>query len=159
MQIVNVTRADFDAVLELNEASVPHVSSIGVSDLEWFAEHAAFFGIASEGDRLAGFIIGLRPGTAYASPNYGWFCDNLGDFAYVDRVAIAPWARRRGFAEELYKQFAESQADAPVMTCEVNLRPPNEGSMLFHEQLGFRQIATQEIDGGKKTVAMMEKIL
>lgn len=159
MKILTVRRTDFDAVLELNEASVPHVSSIGVTDLEWFAEHAAFFSIASEDDRLAGFIIGLRPGTAYASPNYGWFCDNRDDFAYVDRVAIAPWAQRRGIAQELYKQFAASQSDAPVMTCEVNLCPPNEGSMLFHERLGFRQIATQEIDGGKKTVAMMEKIL
>ena len=43
------------------------------------------------------------------------------------------------------------------MTCEVNIRPPNDGSMHFHERLGFRQVASQEIDGGKKEVALMEK--
>lgn len=163
MNILRVTPDDFDDVLTLNEASVPHVSSIGVSDLEWFAEHAAFFRIVRqdvrEDTRLAGFIIGLRPGTAYASLNYRWFCDNRDDFAYVDRVAVAAWARRRGIANALYDEFAKSQSGAPIMTCEVNLRPPNEGSMHYHEQLGFRQVAAQEIDGGKKKVAMLEKEL
>lgn len=159
MKILSVTPEDFDDVLALNEASVPHVSSIGAAELAWFAEHAAFFRIASVDSRLAAFMIGLRPGTTYASPNYRWFCDNRGDFAYVDRIAVAPWARRLGIADALYDEFAKSQAGAPIMTCEVNLRPPNEGSMRFHEQRGFRQIAAQEIDGGKKKVAMLEKKL
>jgi len=45
------------------------------------------------------------------------------------------------------------------MTCEVNIRPPNESSMRYHEIHGFRQVASQETEGGKKMVAMMEKVL
>jgi len=45
------------------------------------------------------------------------------------------------------------------MTCEVNIRPSNEISMLYHERMGFRQIGSQETNGGEKEVAFMEKKL
>ena len=48
---------------------------------------------------------------------------------------------------------------APVLTCEVNLRPPNEGSIAYHERHGFKRVGTQETEGGSKEVAMMEKRL
>jgi predicted GNAT superfamily acetyltransferase len=120
---------------------------------------AAFLQIAKIDDRFAGFLIGLRPGTGYASPNYRWFCDNYEDFAYVDRVAVSKWARRQGVAESLYNAFGSSQSGAPVMTCEVNIRPSNETSMLYHERMGFRQVGSQETNGGEKEVAFMEKKL
>jgi len=150
---------DFDAVLELNEASVPHVNLIGRDELAWFCDNAAFSQTAKIDGRLAGFLIGLRPGTSYDSLNYRWFCANYDDFAYVDRVAVAEWSRRQGVAETLYTAFAQSQTDSPLMTCEVNTRPPNEGSMVFHRRMGFQQVGSQETDGGQKEVAFMEKSL
>lgn len=159
MKILKIARSDFDAVLELNAASVPHVNLIGDDELQWFTDHAAFVRVVKIDDRFAGFLIGLRPGSNYASPNYRWFCDHYADFAYVDRVAVSQWARRKGIAESLYAAFADSQPGVPVMTCEVNLRPPNEGSMRFHERQGFRQVSSQQIDGGEKEVALMEKSL
>jgi len=45
------------------------------------------------------------------------------------------------------------------MTCEVNIRPPNESSMRYHEMHGFVQVATQETEGGLKKVALLEKKL
>ena len=159
MQISKIQPDDYDEVLVLNEASVPHVNSIDSRDLAWFHENAAFLSVVRIDGRLAGFMVGLRPGTSYKSENYRWFCENYDDFAYVDRVAVAEWAQRRGIAESLYTRFATSQSGAPVMTCEVNLRPPNEGSMRFHERMGFRQVASQETEGGKKEVALMEKKL
>ncbi len=45
------------------------------------------------------------------------------------------------------------------MTCEVNLRPPNAGSLTYHEIHGFVRVATQETEGGRKEVALMEKRL
>lgn len=159
MQISKIVQNDFDEVLALNEASVPHVNLIGRDELEWFCDNAAFAQTARIDERLAGFLIGLRPGTTYASLNYRWFCDNYDDFAYVDRVAVSEWARRQKVAESLYTAFARSQSDAPFMTCEVNLRPPNEGSMVFHQRMDFRQVGSQEINGGEKEVALMEKSL
>lgn len=159
MIISPIQNRDFDEVLALNTASVPHVNLIPLEQLQWFVAHAAFVRVARIDERLAGFLIGLRPGTGYASPNYRWFCSNYDDFAYIDRVAVAEWARRQGIAEALYAAFADSQPGVPVLTCEVNIRPSNEGSMVFHQRLGFRQVGSQETDDGKKEVALMEKAL
>lgn len=159
MQITSLTSADFDAVLALNATAVPHVNLIGTDELKWFKEHAASALVLKIDERLAGFMIGLRPGLDYASPNYQWFSDKHDDFAYVDRVVVSDWARRRGVAEALYDAFATAQSDAPVMTCEVNIRPSNEGSMVFHERMGFRQVDSQVIHGGEKEVALLEKKL
>ena len=157
MQIKNVTPKDFADVLRLNEDSVPHVSRIGTDDLQWFADNAVYFRMIEIDERLAGFLIGLRPGTSYSSPNYRWFCDSYDDFAYIDRVAVADWARRRGIANSLYEDFAHSQTGVAVMTCEVNIQPPNAGSMQFHERQGFKRIGSQVIDDGEKEVAYLEK--
>lgn len=159
MIISPISQHDFDEVLGLNAASVPHVNLIDREQLQWFADYASFLQVARIDNRLAGFLVGLRPGTEYASPNYRWFCQHYDDFAYVDRVAVAEWARRRGIAEALYAAFGASQSGVPVLTCEVNIRPSNDGSMVFHHRLGFRQVGSQETDGGRKEVALMEKVL
>lgn len=159
MKILAIQQTDYDDVLALNAESVPHVNLIGRDQLLWFDDHASFVQVVKIDDSLAGFLIGLRPGIEYASPNYRWFCEHYDDFAYIDRVAVSKWARRRGVAEALYTAFADSQSDAPVLTCEVNIRPRNDGSMQFHERLGFRQVGSQETDGGSKEVALMEKML
>ena len=159
MQILDIDRADYDAVLALNSASVPHVNNIGIDQLDWFAKNAVYFRAARINDRLAGFLIGLRPGTTYASLNYRWFCEHYDDFAYVDRVAVNEWAQRQGVAGASYSDFADSQTGVSSMTCEINIRPTNIGSMQFHTHLGFKQVGSQEIDSGAKQVALMEKTL
>ncbi|MDX1508820.1 MAG: GNAT family N-acetyltransferase [Woeseiaceae bacterium] len=158
--IRDVREKDLDQVLELNESCVPAVNSVPLEQMQWFAEHAAYFRVAAADDVVGGFLVGLRPGTSYASPNYRWFCDNYPDFAYVDRVAVAEVARRQGLASRFYDDFRDSISDSvDVMTCEVNIRPANESSMRFHEQYGFRQVASQETDGGDKEVALMVRPL
>ena len=160
MQLSVVTAADLEHVLALNETAVPHVNSIDLEQMRWFADNAYYFKIATIEGQLAGFLIGLRPGLDYRSENYRWFCDNYADFAYVDRVAVDEAARRFGVASALYEDFAASvKGVVPYMTCEVNLMPPNESSMRYHEQHGFRQVATQETEGGTKKVALLEKEL
>ncbi len=160
MQVSDVAAADLDDVLELNEACVPHVNSLDIEAMRWFAEVAPFFRQVRKDGRLAGFLIGLGPGLDYASSNYRFFADRYEKFGYVDRVAVAPEARRLGVGSLLYEDYAESLLGvAPVMTCEVNLQPPNRSSMTYHEKHGFVCVATQQTEGGRKKVALMEKCL
>jgi predicted GNAT superfamily acetyltransferase len=157
-EIRDVREADLDSVLALNESEVPHVGSIGLAQLEWFARNAACFRVAAGADGIGAYLVGMRPGTIYQSPNYRWFCEHYADFAYVDRVAVAARARRQGLATRLYEDFAASvSGDVDVMTCEVNIRPPNETSMRFHRQLGFEQVGTLESDDGAKIVALLAR--
>jgi predicted GNAT superfamily acetyltransferase len=100
----------------------------------------------------------MRPGTTYASPNYRWFCEKYDDFGYIDRIAIAASARRLGLATRLYRDFEASLLPCVgVLTCEVNVVPPNESSMRFHEDYGFRTVGTQTLDDGRKEVALMAR--
>ncbi len=160
MQVADVSVSDLDEVLALNEASVPHVNSLTLRDVQWFHEHATYFRLVRRQGMLAGFLIGLGPGIDYASPNYRYFCGRHALFGYVDRVAVASAAQRLGIASRLYEDYASTlRGFAPVMTCEVNLRPPNAGSLTYHEIHGFVRVATQETEGGRKEVALMEKRL
>ena len=158
--IRDVMESDLDEILSLNEEVVPAVNSIPIEEMCWFAEHAAYFRVVTADDRLASFLIGMRPGTSYKSLNYRWFCEHYEDFAYIDRIAVASHARRQGLATKMYDDFKDSVSDSvEVMTCEVNLQPPNESSMRFHERYGFSQIASQMTEGGRKEVALMVKML
>lgn len=159
-ELDDVREADLNAVRELNEAVVPAVNSLPLEKFEWFRGTAAYFRVVRGPQGIAGFLVGLRPGTTYESPNYRWFCRHYEDFAYVDRVAVAAHARRAGIAAMLYEDFARHAGDGvPVMTCEVNIEPPNPGSMRFHERMGFRQIGELKDASSGKTVALMEKQL
>jgi predicted GNAT superfamily acetyltransferase len=160
MQVADVRSKEFPDVLALNQASVPHVNSLELDDIAWFASHANYFRVARISGDLAGFLIGLGPGLDYASPNYRYFCSRHAAFGYVDRVVVAAAARRKGVGSKLYDDYAASlRSSVPFITCEVNIRPPNESSMAYHEEHGFACIATQETEGGKKKVALMEKRL
>lgn len=158
--IRNVVAEDLDAVLDLNEAVVPAVNSVPLTQMQWFLQHAAYFRLAEADGGLAAFLVGLRPGTGYDSVNYRYFCEHYEDFGYVDRIAVSTRVRRSGLASTLYDDFRTSLPEGvSLMTCEVNLRPPNEGSMRFHERLGFHQVAEQESEGGTKTVALLVRQL
>lgn len=157
MQIRDLTSKDLNEVWRLNEDCVPHVSSVEHVEMAWFAKHAHYFRVVRHDAGVAGFLIGLRPGLPYASPNYKWFSNNYADFGYVDRVAVSPTARRQGIASRLYEDFAATlKGHVDVMTCEVNLRPANESSMQYHRRRGFVQVATQQTEAGKKEVALLE---
>lgn len=152
--------ADVDRLLELNEAAVPAVNSVPFSQMVWFLDQAhADRGcclVARVDEDVVGFLVGLFPGTGYASVNYRWFEARWNDFVYVDRVVVDPGFARRGIASSFYRRLGEVAGErASRMTCEVNLRPPNPGSMEFHRALGFAEVGRQEIEGGAREVCML----
>jgi len=158
--IRDLADADLDAVLTLNQSEVPHVGSVDMRRMRWYAANADYFRVAVSDDRLAAYLVGFRPGSSYDSPNYGWFCERYEAFAYVDRIAVAEFARRSGLASRMYADFEEAQPETvALITCEVNIKPANESSMTFHHRLGFEQVGSQFTDGGDKEVAMLAKTL
>jgi uncharacterized protein len=97
----------------------------------------------------------------YASENYRWFEARGVDHLYVDRVVVAPHARRRGVAGMLYDAVEEAARAGGRLevTCEVNVRPRNDASLAFHAARGYVEVGRQETDGGSKTVAMLARPL
>jgi len=161
MRLRDITPTDLAELHRLNQANVPAVSSIDAEQLDWFFRHGDYFRVAELDGAIAGFLLGLLPGRDYASVNYGWFNARYADFLYIDRLAVATDRRRRGIASALYadvERHALSLA-APLLACEVNLRPRNEASLLFHERHGFAEVGQQETEGGSKRVSLMIKPL
>ena len=150
------------AVVELNDAEVPQVGHLGVDGLAPLLSHAALALVATvEGGQLGGFLVAVASGEAYGSDNYRWFERRGTDHLYVDRIAVASSARRRGIGDVLYdvvEEVARRQRREEV-TCEVNLEPPNPGSLAFHQRRGFVEVGQQDTDGGEKTVALLAKPL
>jgi len=147
-----------DAVVALNEAAVPAVNSLPASSFLELRDVSECFLTAHLDNSLAGFVLLLRAGAGYASPNYRWFSRRFADFVYVDRVVVAGAARRRGVGRAFYDEAWRRATRLGVpLTCEVNVRPPNPGSMAFHAAFGFVELARQETEGGSKTVSLMAR--
>lgn len=147
---------DHPAVLALNNASVPNVGALTDEQFAWLARETDYFRVAEVGGQLAGFIMAIRNGTDYWSANYAWFTARFSKFLYVDRVIVAPHAQRSGVGRAIYNElvaFADSRW--PRITLEVNLKPPNPGSIAFHRVQGFQQVGTRAYDDNE--VAMFER--
>ena len=99
-------------------------------------------------------------GLDYASLNYKWISQHYEKFAYVDRVAVAADRRGQRIGEQLYDAaMARFSGIREVLLAEVNLAPPNPGSLRFHRRHGFREIGERwEIEGEKGVVYLERKL-
>lgn len=160
-QVKRLTEAQLQSLVQMNLDSVPAVNAIAAEDFSRFAETAELFGVIELERELAGFIIALGSGHEYDSLNYQYFDQRYDNFLYVDRIVIDEQYRRQGYGKRIYQtleQVAASQ-NCNQLCCEVNLKPANPGSMQFHTDFGFQQVATQETEGGVKEVSLLVKSL
>ncbi len=151
---------DLAEIRLINETVVPAVNSLTPDAMQWFLDSAHWFRVVDHDGTISAFLIGFYDGSDYESENYRWFASRYDRFSYVDRVAVKPSARRRGLAQSLYEDFmAGMPRDVPLLTCEVNLRPANPGSLSFHERFGFTEDGRQETGNGEKEVALLVRRL
>ena len=161
MDIRHLRPSDLGATLALNNDEVPGLSELDGPELARLTTISSVALVAELDHGFAGFCIVMPPGVDYASLNYTWFGAHAGElgydgFAYLDRIAVTPPARRHGVGRALYAHLlAELTGSVPVLFCEVNLRPRNDTSLAFHAALGFREVGQQDTDGGTKRVSLL----
>lgn len=155
VEVRDATAADFAAVLAMNNVSTPHVNALTEEEFSWLRSHAAYFRVATDGDGVAGFVLCLPAGVEYWSDNYKWFAARYDAFLYLDRVVVAERARRSGVGRALYDDVhAVGVGRWPRVALEVNLRPPNPGSIAFHESLGYERVGVREYNDGTNAVQL-----
>ena len=121
------TRDDLPAILALNNAHAAEVNALTAEVLEALVAVAAHARVVDGGH---GFLLAFSERTPVQGPNHAWFAARHAAFLYNDRLVTAPESRGMGHSRRL--------------CCEVNVAPPNPGSLAFHERLGF--VACGEAD-------------
>ena len=160
MNIVSALVQHYSQILPINESALPHVNSLSDVDLANLAAQSVYFKVVLIDEKVSGFLLAMEQGADYQSLNYQWFSRRYDSFLYVDRIVVASDCAGAGLGTALYKNLIESLGHrAPVLTCEVNLKPANTPSLKFHQKLGFEQIDTQDTEGGRKTVSLMARQL
>ena len=156
----NIDADDVPRLVAINNAAVPAVSPTDGSEfpaLLALSDVAVAVVAADEPKNVAGFVLAMRPGSSYDSENYRWFEGRGTDFLYVDRIVLAEESRGSGLGELLYAhvfECAEAEGRGEV-TCEVNLDPPNPGSLKFHARLGFVEVGRQATKNASVFVSLL----
>lgn len=157
----NATTADFAAILRLNLESEHFLSSMNRERLEKLHTQAAYHRVACIDGEVVAFLLALREGGDYDSPNYEWFKARHPSFLYVDRIVVSRAHQGKGLGSELYRdlfQFARTTGE-PRVTCEFDIVPLNKGSSRLHASFGFKQVGFQWVAQGKKKVSLQEVVL
>jgi predicted GNAT superfamily acetyltransferase len=153
-----LVRADWERVLQLNQASVQELSPLDEPRLEYILAlaHRSFV-VEHDGD-VAGFAIAIAPGKSYDSDNYRWLAERYERFLYLDRIAVDAERRRLGVGAQLYDAMEAAAEPFGRMVCDVNIEPRNDASLAFHAARGYREVG-QLAHGESKTVVLMSKEL
>ena len=151
--------ADAARLLELNAESVHFLSPLDAKRLADLLAMAAFCVVTDDPAQAGvdGFLLTLREGTDYDSPNYRWFAARYPRFLYVDRIVISATAQGLGRGRALYQHlFAVARrTGVDAVTAEFDIDPPNEPSRRLHAAFGFREVGRQVLPSGK-SVSLQE---
>jgi len=151
---------DLDRLVAVNDAAYPAVPLTPAAELAELIAMSSVVVVVDDGS-AAGFVLGMPPGLAYQSENYLFFSSRARErgtsFVYVDRIVLAAHLRGRGLGPQLYAAvFAEARrVGADEVLCEVNIEPPNPGSLAFHTRLGFVEVGRQSTKGGANLVSLL----
>ncbi len=153
-----ISQADVPAVLGLNHLHVELLSPLDAQRLMWLVGVSDHADVVEVDEGVVGFVVTMAPGSDYDSDNYRWFASRYGEsFYYLDRIVIAEEMRRRGLAAFVYDAMEEIAHGFGRMTLEVNVDPPNLGSLAFHERRGYHEVGRRGEPG--HVVGLMAKEL
>jgi predicted GNAT superfamily acetyltransferase len=157
MVVRELQRTDWPRVLDLNLRSERELSEVDEQRLEYILSFTHRSLVIESAGEVVGFALAMAPATAYDSRNYRWFDAHLERFLYLDRIAVAEQARRRGIGARLYDAMETTARSYGRMVCDVNLLPPNDVSLAFHAARGYREIG--RLTHPEKVVALLSKEL
>ncbi|MGB1475660.1 MAG: GNAT family N-acetyltransferase [Candidatus Poseidoniaceae archaeon] len=153
VEIRPLSKTDIGPIWIINEEGLPGTGKVSHDEIEALLDYASLAVGAYYGEKLVGFVICLPPKTAYGSLNYAWFNQRYSEFLYVDRIAVGAQYQNQKIGTILYDYVKINARENRIpVTAEVNIHPPNPGSMRFHDRNGFQQVGV--LDHDEKSVAM-----
>ena len=154
METRPLSQNDVPSMWAINEQGLPGTGQVSEQEVSDLLNLSTLAIGAFREEELLGFVICLSPGTDYTSLNYAWFNNKYEEFIYVDRIAVSLDYRGKGIGSKLYgKVIAYSQENTIPIAAEVNLNPPNPGSMKFHHRFEFEEVGV--LHHKEKSVTML----
>jgi predicted GNAT superfamily acetyltransferase len=154
MEIRNLAPANIEAIWAINEQGLPGTGRVSEQEISDLLQFSSLSVGVFDGNELLGFVICLPPRTRYGSLNYQWFNDHYNAFVYVDRIAVSTLQRNQGVGTKLYDAVVAYSKERKIpIAAEVNLNPPNPGSIRFHERFNFEQVGV--LHHNEKSVTML----
>ena len=152
MHILSLTKPPSENEIKemhtINQENIPEVGDL--SELEDFRARVNWsenIFVYKYEDVIKAFVLCMREGQDYKSPNYEYISNHFNKFLYVDRIAVQEHFRRKGIAEKIYSTVIDKGRENNLdILCEVNTRPSNEPSMAFHKKMGFEEIGTNDFE-------------
>jgi predicted GNAT superfamily acetyltransferase len=158
----DIVSADVTRVLEINNANTPGVSELTMIELATDLKNSLHaLVIDNEHGEVCAFCITFDPNAPDAGTNHQWFAERYKSFVYLDRIAIDSSHQNRGLGALLYQsveQLMLDSAEHSLLCCEVNLEPPNPGSLRFHQRIGFTEVG-QHTPQQDYTVSFLVKMI
>ena len=88
--------------------------------------------------------------------NYKWFEKRYKSFLYIDRIVVKKEHQNKGLGTVLYQDLISCAGNKTnLITCEVNIKPHNKTSLLFHKKMGFSEVGTQMSENNQKEVSFL----
>ena len=153
LEIRQLSKSNIESIWKINEDGLPGTGKVSPEEIEALLDFSSLAVGAYFGEELAGFVICLPPKTDYTSLNYAWFNQRYDEFLYVDRIAVGAHYQNQKIGTLLYDFVKRNATENGIpVTAEVNIQPPNPGSMRFHDRHGFQQVGV--LDHDEKSVAL-----
>ncbi len=152
---------DWLEILALNEEWVRYLSPMDEARLAKLAGASCYFRVVEHERKIAAFLLAFRKGAAYDGTVFQMFERQADDFIYLDRVVVATSHWGQGIADRLYNDVVDFARLSGVgrLVCEVDVLPPNDISLRFHQKRGFREFGRQSLRGGAKIVSLLEYVV
>ena len=104
--------------------------------------------------KIAAFMICFREDSEYESKNYLYFNRKYKEFLYVDRIGVSKNLENTGLGSILYKYIIENFGEDLKICAEINTKPMNKKSIIFHKKHDFKRILEKCYNENYKVVFM-----
>ena len=132
----------------INQENTPEVGEVSkIEDFKTLVDWSEHIFVHKFEEIIKAFVLCMREGNSYHSENYKHVSKLFPRFLYVDRIAVQENFRRKGIAKKIYSKVISTGKDINLdILCEVNTRPSNEASLVFHEKMGFEEVGTNDFE-------------
>ena len=132
----------------INQENIPEVGDVPqIEDFNALVSWSEHIFVYKSEEVIKAFVLCMREGNSYHSENYKYLSKLFPKFLYVDRIAVQEKFRRKGIAKKIYSKVISTGKDNNLdVLCEVNTRPSNEPSLIFHEKMGFEEVGTNDFE-------------